>query len=388
MEQAPELWWQAVEALLDELFTRVAPGRIAALAVDGTSGTLLLTDAAGSPLGPALMYNDNRATAEAARIAACAPADSAAFGTGSGLAKLLWLLAHGDHSAARVHTQADWIYGRLAGRLDVSDANNVLKLGYDAAGHRWPAWLDTLGVPQRLLPAVHEPGQPIGPVAPALADRFGLHPDTLVAAGTTDSTAAFLATGAAAPGDAVTSLGSTLVLKVISEHPVSAPAYGVYSQPLGDLWLVGGGSNSGGAALRHFFSDAEMAALERELDPERPTGLDYYPLPAPGERFPRNDPALEARLTPRPDEDARFFQGLLEGIAAIEAEGYARLTALGAPAPSRVISIGGGAANAAWRRIRQRLLGVAVEQAEHQQAAYGSALLARRGALPSRAPIA
>ena len=41
-------------------------------------------------------------------------------------------------------------------------------------------------------------------------------PDTRVISGTTDSTASFMAAGAGA-GEAVTSLGSTLVLKVLSD---------------------------------------------------------------------------------------------------------------------------------------------------------------------------
>jgi sugar (pentulose or hexulose) kinase len=74
-----------------------------------------------------------------------------------------------------------------------------------------------------------------------------------------------------------------------------------------------------------------------------------------------------------------FFQGMLEGMAAIERRGYRLLEELGAPYPLRVHSVGGGAANAAWRAIREALLGIPVDVAEHQDAAYGAALLARRG---------
>ena len=72
-------------------------------------------------------------------------------------------------------------------------------------------------------------------------------------------------------------------------------------------------SNSGGAALLAHFSAAEIAELSTRLRPDIPTGLDYYPLPAPGERFPVRDPALPSRVAPRPDDPARFLQGLLEG---------------------------------------------------------------------------
>jgi sugar (pentulose or hexulose) kinase len=209
--------------------------------------------------------------------------------------------------------------------------------------------------------------------------RFGLSPDTAVIAGTSDSTAAIIATGASQSGDAITSLGSTLVTKVVSERPIFAPEYGVYSQPYGKLWLVGGGSNTGGTVLRHYFTPEQIAELTPQLDPDHLTGLDYYPLLAPGERFPVNDPQFKPRLEPRPADERLFLQGILEGIARIEAQAYARLAELGAPAPRSVSSVGGGAANVAWRKIRERMIGVPVVEAEQGEAAYGAALLALRG---------
>lgn len=376
VEQWPQIWWRAFADTLDELLRRVPPERIAALAVDGTSGTLLLSDATGQPLAPALMYNDARAVEEARRIAAVAPRQSAAHGASATLAKLLHLAPR--HPAARhaLH-QADWIVGRLTGRWGISDTNNCLKLGYDAIEQCWPGWLDTLGVPRDWLPQVFTPGTPLAPLTAAMQTRFKLPATTQVAAGTTDSTAAFLATGASQVGEAVTSLGSTLVMKIITERPIFAPEFGVYSQPLGALWLAGGGSNSGGAVLLHYFSPETMAALTSHLCPEHPTGLDYYPLLAPGERFPRNDPQLAPRLQPRPDDDAVFFQGMLEGMAHIEQDGYRRLHELGALYPISVRSAGGGANNPAWTKIRARLLGVPLLDAVQQEAAYGAALLAR-----------
>jgi sugar (pentulose or hexulose) kinase len=131
--------------------------------------------------------------------------------------------------------------------------------------------------------------------------------------------------------------------------------------------------------LRQHFSQAEITSLTKHLDPSVPTGLDYYPLPATGERFPVSDPALPPRLQPRPASDLLFFQGMLEGIAAIERRGYRLLERLGAPYPSRVLTTGGGAGNSGWQAIRQTALGVPVVAAQHQQAAYGAALLARQG---------
>ncbi|MBK1721963.1 FGGY-family carbohydrate kinase [Thiocystis violacea] len=381
IEQDPEHWWRASCQVLGALAARLGSHSPAALCVDATSATLLLADARGRPLGPALMYNDQSAAEAAARIAPVAPAQSPALGASASLAKLIAL---GDRLGAAPGTralhQADWIGGRLSGCFDVSDWNNALKLGFDVEGLGWPGWVLTL-VPQTIaLPRIVAPGSLIGRLDGTVAAAIGFPPETAVLAGTTDSTAAAIAAGVSRPGDAVTSLGSTLVVKVVSEHPVNASRYGVYSHRFGDHWLVGGASNSGGAVLRQFFSDGELEALSRAIDPETDTGLDYYPLAGRGERFPRQAPDLEPRLQPRPADPVRFLQGLLEGIADIEAEGYARLAELGAAIPTRVRTVGGGAANAVWTRIRARRLGCPVEPAARPEAAFGAATLALSGA--------
>src|SRR3546814_17941127 len=72
----------------------------------------------------------------------------------------------------------------------------------------------------------------------------------LISVGTTDGVAAFIATQASGIGDAVTSLGSTLTLKILSARPIFAPAMGVYSHRLGERWLAGGASNSRAAERR------------------------------------------------------------------------------------------------------------------------------------------
>jgi sugar (pentulose or hexulose) kinase len=123
-----------------------------------------------------------------------------------------------------------------------------------------------------------------------------------------------------------------------------------------------------------------MAQLSNQLQPAVETGLDYIPLLKPGERFPINDPNLQPRLTPRPDSDSVFFQGMLEAIAASEARAYGLLADLGASPVKRVLTAGGGSRNAKWMEIRSRMLGgVPVEVSPQGEAAYGAAVLARQG---------
>ena len=376
-EQSPGLWWDAVRTVLQRIAAQLSDRRCIALVVDGTSATLLLSTLDGTPLGPALMYNDRQAVATAAAIATLAPADSPARGPTSGLAKLLHLapLARGQRECLALH-QADWISGRLSGHFGSTDWNNALKLGFDAERLEWPAWVRRLVPTGIALPRVMAPGTPIGRLVPGVATELGLSPLTQVLAGTTDSTAAVIATGAVQPGEAVTCLGSTLVLKVVSADPIAADRYGVYSQRLGTGWLVGGASNSGGAVLLQHFTPEELRVLSVGIDGTRPSGLDYYPLPGIGERFPRADPKLRPRLDPRPGDRSIFLHGLLEGLAAIEAEGYRLLRTLGAPTPKRVVTTGGGAANPAWTSLRERALGLPVSAAQQQEAAYGAARLA------------
>lgn len=365
--------WAAVTAVLRAVDLRA----VHRIAVAGTSGTILPVDAEGAPLGPLSLYNDAADPTLVARVAAHAPAGSAAAGATSSLARALaW------HKDSHVLHEADWVAGKLRGVFGVSDDNNALKMGFDLTTAAWPGWIAASGLALARLPGVVRPGTVLGPVG-AAARAAGLPGGAVVVAGTTDGCASFLATGARRVGDGVTALGSTLTLKLLSGVPVQSAAHGVYSHRLLGSWLAGGASNTGGAALAAFFTPDQIGGLSARIDPARDSGLDYYPLPAPGERFPMADPAMSARTAPRPADDAAFLHGLLEGIARIEAAGYARLAALGGPALRRVLTVGGGAANPVWTAMRQRILGVPVEPAPQTEAAYGAAILARGAPVPA-----
>jgi len=376
----PPLWRTALYTLLANLPDAVRQ-RLRAIALNGTSATLLRCDRAGRPLGEPLLYNDGRAADQLARLRDRVPAHSVVLSATSSFAKLCWWQQHEEiaETACVLH-QADWLAYHLHGRLGISDYHNALKLGYDVERFAYPDWLLALLRPEvrAWLPEVRAPGTVVGAVRPAIAQRFELPADCQVCTGTTDSIAAFLASGAQEPGEAVTSLGSTLVLKLLSRVKVEDASAGVYSHRLGSLWLAGGASNAGGAVLRHFFAPAELATLSAQIDPTQASPLEYYPLLQPGDRFPVNDPQLPPRLEPRPADPVAFLHGLLESLARLEAQGYARLQALGATPLQRVYTAGGGAQNPQWTAIRQRRLGVPVARSPQTEAAYGTALLARR----------
>ncbi|NES73139.1 MAG: hypothetical protein F6K24_52095, partial [Okeania sp. SIO2D1] len=160
-----------------------------------------------------------------------------------------------------------------------------------------------------------------------------------------------------------------------------AAKYGVYSHRLGNLWLTGGASNTGGAVLKHFFTTEELVALSKQINPHLASPLDYYPLIQPGDRFPVNDPNLAPRLTPHCEDRVEFLHGLLESMARIEARGYELLNSLGATPLQQVYTAGGGAKNLTWTHIRQRHLQVPMKSSLSTQAAYGTACLAGSGGI-------
>jgi sugar (pentulose or hexulose) kinase len=369
----PASWWNRVSECMMTLGRSTSLAAVEGLAVDGTSGTVLSTDATGRPTGDVLMYNDpcpDSAIVE--RIAAVSPADSPARGANSGLARAIHL-SKSSPDTLLMH-QADWIAMRLGLAAPITDENNALKSGYDLSSESWPDWITQAGMPIERLPHVHRAGDPVGTIG-AAGRAFGLPENCRIHAGTTDGCASFLATGANAIGDGVTALGSTMVLKLASEHPVNAVEYGIYAHRVLGFWLVGGASNTGGAVIRALIGDDRLQELTARLRPDQPTGLDYYPLLKPGERFPINDPAYPPRLTPRPVDDAEFFQAILEGMTAIEKLGYAQLQTLGAPKLKSVRTVGGGTANPVWTSMRQAALQVDFLPARSVEAAVGSALL-------------
>jgi D-ribulokinase len=394
-EKLAQMWSTALFTLMQDTDWHYRQ-EMRAIAINGTSATVLLCDATGQPITPPLLYNDASGKSALAGLedffAQPQPIEATAtpsvvqdnicrdnvLNATSSLVKLLWWQQQPFYSQARylLH-QADWLGFLLHGQLGVSDYHNSLKLGYDVAQLRYPEWMAALHV-LPLLPQVLPPGHGVGPVQAAIAQQFHLPATCQICTGTTDSIAAFLASGATTPGTAVTSLGSTLVLKLLSDTPVNNRQYGIYSHRFGDRWLVGGASNTGGAVLKQFFSTAELIHLSQQIDPQQASALDYYPLPGPGERFPINDPQLLPRLDPQPGDRVAFLQGLLEGMARIEAQGYHLLQDWGATPLTQVYTAGGGAANPSWTALRARYLGVPVGPASHTDAAYGTALLALR----------
>ncbi len=223
-----EALWDLVASLPPAIRTQLSD-----IALDGTSGTILACDEELTPRHPPLLYNDDRAVDEARLIAKTATPGHPAAAVTSGLAKTLWLKKRLGLTGARLYlNQADWLSGLLTGRVGMTDYHNALKMGLDLDELKWPAWVEYLADID-YLPVPVAPGSRLATVSRPRARYLGVYPGCMVHAGTTDSIAAFLAAGVTRSGDAVTSLGSTLVLKLLSDTRVESTKHGVYSHWFG-----------------------------------------------------------------------------------------------------------------------------------------------------------
>ena len=337
-------WLEAMDILLNSIPT-MRRKEIFRICVSGTSASALIFDLKCSEISrSARMYNFNTMLQCKQEISdLCVkylklycPVNSPASASTSTLSKLLaWHLETPILPHERLVHQADFIshyllHYKSEGKLSLSiydpnsfvwtsDWHNSLKLGYDVRSLEYPEWIYTLfnslnpTLFSNILPRVVEPGAVIGQINENLSKKYGIPSSCSVVGGTTDSIAAFLATGASSVGQAVTSLGSTLAIKMLSNHFVEDSNRGIYSHRLGNEWLVGGASNVGCAVLRHLnYTNEELDLLSKEIDYTKDSGYDYYPLVKTGERFPRNDPHKAPVLEPVPSSRSLYLHGILQ----------------------------------------------------------------------------
>ncbi|MFD5894099.1 FGGY-family carbohydrate kinase [Streptomyces sp. NPDC060366] len=376
-EQSPDDWWEAARTAIGEALKSAPDGGsppVRALAVCGTSGTVLLTDRAGRPLTPGLMYDDGRATAEAA-LARVQPTWA--------LPKAMWLLKE-QPSTAGVHLthQPDFIVSRLVGRRTATDSSHALKTGYDLATDTWPhEKLRALGLDPGLFPEVVRPGARLGEVGADGESATGIPAGTPVIAGMTDGCAAQIASGSLGVGSWNSVLGTTLVLKGVTAAPVHDSTGVVYNHRAPDGgWLPGGASGVGAGALGRAFPGADPARLDQLAASHEPSSALAYPLVSRGERFPFLAPDATPLLLGEPRSDADHWAALLQGVGLTERLCLDYLDHLGAPQDGRLTFTGGASRSAYWNQLRTDILGRGVHIPRHSEPALGMAVLAAYGA--------
>ncbi len=394
LEQSPRVWQDAAEAavrgcMADLKAQDIAPDAVAAISVDGTSGTVVPLDAAHVPLTNGIMYNDPRAGAEAAEVHAALAGQEARlgyrFGASFSLPRVLWVMRHRPDvygkTAVFAH-QADYIAGLLCGEYAVSDDSNALKTGYDLLNDRWPAEVASkLGIDPGRLPRIVRPGAPIAPVTAAAARKLGLSERTMVVGGSTDGYASALAAGAVRPGSWASIIGTTFVLKGATQKLVLDPGGASYSHRLpSGAWLLGGASNLGGRTLNACAGERGFDELNAAAEGMVPTGARCYPLPGKGERFPFVDPACEPFYA-GDITGGRLYPAVMEGVGFGERLAFERMAKLGCPAGDVIFTAGGACRSALWLRIRASILNRQLRVPRQVDAAMGSALLAASSAM-------
>ncbi len=361
-------WINSCEKLIREI-PKSFKSNLVACSVDGTSGTIIACDFKGDPISKAVPYHSN-CIDEIKGILKLSTIKNSSLERYSSIRKALYLTNKYGCDILLRH-QADWITGWLLNNWDLGEEGNNIKLGWNLLSKTWLKDVQNLEW-RNCLPKIISSGNLFGTVSSSISKRLDLPRNLKIFAGTTDSNAAVLAVNPSST-DGVTVLGSTLVIKRFVNGPIRS--HGITNHLVGGQWLSGGASNTGAAVLRRFFSDEDLIELSRQINPEIDSGLKLMPLMIKGERFPVNDPDLEPILGPRPTSDSLYLHGLLESIARIEAQGWNKFEKLGIKAPQRIITIGGGARNPQWRRIRERIIGIPILSSK-KQPAEGVALLA------------
>ena len=390
-EQDPTAWFPAVASCLREAIDGLDRGRdrIVAVSVSATSGTVVLADAEGEPVGPALMYDDQRAEVEAARAQEAGRDRWESLGlrmsASFGLPKWAWLLGQDDVRAkARLAWHVpDLVVAHLTGDRPPTDTSHALKSGYDPLRREWAEEaMEALGIPLSLLPEVVPPTTPLGRVSPEAASATGLPEGCDIRAGMTDSCASQVAAGADRPGRFVTVLGTTMAVKGATADLVHDPTGAVYSHWHPEAWwLPGGASNTGGAALEEHFAEADLAELDEQAVAHGPAGCVVYPLTGQGERFPFVAPDAAGFCLGSPADEVDRYRATLEGVAFLERLAYAHLAELGAALEPPLAVAGGGSSSRAWNTVRATVLGLPLVVPTRAETSFGACILAAAGSV-------
>ena len=389
-EQEAAAWLEALEdaitAAVDGLTQRSeSPGRIAAVSVTSTSGTLCVLDGRHNLLRRPIMYNDARSAREAAEVQGAGSDLAAALGysfkPSFALPKILWVKNNEPElfeKAALLVSPTDFIIGWLTGSYCRTDQTNALKYGYDLLGDCWPDFIEKeLAIPLALFPRVQMTGTSAGEVTSEKARQLGLPAGIPVAAGLTDGCASQISSGAVRPGEFNTTIGTTLVVKGVTRKLLLDPKGRLYchKHPAG-WWLPGGASNTGAECLAEEFGRDETELLSSRALSASPTDLVCYPLVGKGERFPFAHAGAEGFLLGRPRDRDELFAAYLEGVACIERLALELLEELGAALGDRIFSAGGGSRSRAWLQIRADMLNKTIVKPAATGGAMGAAIVA------------
>jgi xylulokinase len=410
-EQAPEDWWGAakegIEAVLATAGGCGAPD-IVGVGLSGQMHGLVMLDAEGAVLRPAIIWCDQRSEAETEdmrrvlgerrviELTAYPPM------TGFTAAKILWVKKNEPDVYARcahILLPKDYIRYRLTGgyATDVSDASGMQLM--DVAGRAWSDEVcGALGIGRDLLAPLHESQDVTGGVSEACARETGLVAGTPVVGGAGDNPAAAVGTGVVAQGRAFTTIGSSAVVYAVSDEvriDLQGRVHSLCASVPGK-WTVMSCTQGAGLSLQwlrdQVCTEEARAAEGENADP-------YLLMDRLAEGAPIGAgrllflPYLMGERSPHPDPDCRgvFFglsgvhtrahliRAVMEGVAYSQRECVDVFRAMGVAIGDMTVT-GGGARSRLWRQMLADLYGCPVGVPDPDGgAAFGAAILAGVG---------
>jgi xylulokinase len=392
-ETDPAAWWRAVAAAVRAARDQAGGTRVAAVGIDGQMHGLVLTDAAGQPLRPALLWADARAVEETAAWRRLPEPRRAALANpivpGMTGPLLRWVARHEPRTYRRARwalLPKDWVRHRLTGTAatDPSDASATLL--WDLPADRWAEDVAAgVGVDAELLPPVVGSGAPAGTLRPDAAGTLGLPAGIPVAAGAADTAAALLATGLADPAEVQLSVGTggQIVRPVPHPAPAHEPRTHLYRAAVPDRWYAMAAVQNAGLALdwvrrtlQASWSELYGAARSR---PPGALGVTFVPYLS-GERTPvlRSDARGAWVGLGLAADRAALLQATVEGVAFALRHA---LEALPGPRPDQLRLAGGGSLDPRFRALLADVLHAELRPVEVRSAsAIGAALLAATAA--------
>ena len=397
-EQSPEDWWQATLRAVDAL-AKDHPAEVAAIRGIGLSGQMhgaVLLDEGGTPLRPAILWNDTRCEAECAELEQSFPALRQVAGNpampGFTAPKLLWVRKHEPEIFRQLHKvllPKAYLRYRLTGEMieEMSDAAGTLWL--DVAARAWSeAALAATGLTLAAMPRLVEGSDPAGHLTAALTARWGMATAPVLAGGAGDNAAGAVGLGAIRPGSAFLSLGTSGVLWVTTDRfrPNPEATVHAFCHALPGLWHQMGVTLSAAACLAWWSGVAEEkeAALLDALPetPAAPSDVTFLPYLS-GERTPHNDGSIRGAFVGLSQDTSRasMTQAVLEGVAFSFRDCLDALREAGTSITEADV-IGGGSRSATWIKILASVLGITLHRladGEHG-AAFGAARLGRLAA--------
>ncbi|MEU5683480.1 xylulokinase [Streptomyces venezuelae] len=390
-ESDPQEWWDALCTALEQCGQ--AAREAAAVSVGGQQHGLVTLGKDGSPVRPALLWNDVRSAPQARGLVerlggptVWADRVGSVPGPSFTVTKWAWLTEHEPASAratAAVRLPHDYLTERLTG-LGTTDRGDVSGTGWWASGPEQydEGILDMVGLDPALLPRVARPGEIVGTVRGG--GELPFSKGTLVGPGTGDNAAAALGLGLR-PGTPVLSLGTSGTVYAVAERRPADPTGTVagFADACG-AWLPLACTLNCTQAVDRV---AELLHLEREaVDPGGSVTLLPY---------------LDGERTPNLPRSSGVLHGLRHDTtpgqllqAAYDGAVHALLGALDlvldtdADRSSPLLLIGGGARGKAWQHTVRRLSGRPVQVPEAQELVALGAAAQAAGLLTEEDPRA